>query len=86
MAGLLDYIFTNLDQRQLTRQEILAHLCYLNEIITPEMSVEDQVKYLGYKIKLGRKLTELDKRQYFSSTYISPLSPQQTSQLLSWNS
>ncbi len=44
MAGLLDYIFTNLDAQPLTRQEILEHLAYLNEIITPDMPVADQVK------------------------------------------
>ncbi|GEO04843.1 hypothetical protein AAE02nite_25070 [Adhaeribacter aerolatus] len=60
MAGLLDIIFTNTDTKNLTREEVLAHLHYLDEIITPAMPIPQQVKYYGYKIRLGRKLLELD--------------------------
>lgn len=73
MAGLLDTIFGNINEQQLTRQEVLEHLQYLNEIITPNMSIPHQVKYYSYKIKLGRMLLELDKASVYQTLSYQPL-------------
>ncbi|MGV3589006.1 MAG: hypothetical protein ACO1OF_18525 [Adhaeribacter sp.] len=69
MLGLLDFIFSNIDTQPLNRQEVLDHMHYLDEIITPGMPIPQQVKYYGYKIKLGRKLLELDTASVQSFIY-----------------
>ena len=71
MAGLLDFIFTNTNITQLSRQEVLAHLRYLDEIITPAMPLPQQVKYYGYKIKLNRQLLEMDKASFYALVHRS---------------
>jgi hypothetical protein len=64
--GLLDYIFQNLDVRTLNRNEVHDHLNYLNEIITPDMSVPDQVKFLALKVRLNDRLIQLDRINFYS--------------------
>jgi len=71
MTGLLDFIFINANTQQLNRAEVLAHLQYLDEIITPAMPLPQQVKYYGYKIKLTRQLLEIDKANFYASVYFS---------------
>jgi hypothetical protein len=60
-AGLLDFIFENLEVEILNRKEVHDHLNYLNEIITTGMSAPDQVKYLALKVKLNNRLIHLDR-------------------------
>ncbi len=60
-TGLLDYIFKSAEIPTLNRQEVLDYLRYLNEIITKDMSTDDQVKFLATKVKLNNRLLELDK-------------------------
>ena len=64
MANLLDHIFEKLDLQHLNRAEVAEHLRYLEEIIIPTMPVSDQVKFLAYKVRLNRRLVQLDKSGY----------------------
>ncbi|WP_157433406.1 hypothetical protein [Adhaeribacter aquaticus] len=60
MQRLIDYIYTQLEEQHLSRVEVLEHLNYLEEIITPSMSIAEQVKYLAYKVQLNRRLIQMD--------------------------
>ncbi len=59
--GLLDFIFRNIQIEDLDRKDTNQYLLYLNEIITSDMSPENQVKYLAVKVKLNNRLVQLDK-------------------------
>ncbi len=59
--GLLDFIFRNITVEELDRKDTLQYLVYLNEIITSEMSPENQIKYLAVKVRLNNRLVQLDK-------------------------
>jgi hypothetical protein len=71
--GLLDFIFQGLEVQRLKRNEVLEHLVYLNEIITPKMSAPDQVKYLGVKVQLNKRLVQLDKLNIPSKSWSNPV-------------
>lgn len=60
-VGLLDFIFRNIQIENLDRKDTNQYLIYLNEIITTDMSPENQVKYLAVKVKLNNRLVQLDK-------------------------
>jgi hypothetical protein len=75
--GLLDFIFQNLEVKRLKRNEVLEHLVYLNEIITPKMSAPDQVKYLGVKVQLNKRLIQLDMMSTLSKSWCTPITSTQ---------
>ncbi|CAA9255774.1 MAG: hypothetical protein AVDCRST_MAG95-2086 [uncultured Adhaeribacter sp.] len=53
-------MFTTLNVETLNRKEVVDYLRFLNEIITKDMSSEDQSKFLACKAKLHERLTGLD--------------------------
>ena len=73
-AGLLDFIFQGLEVQHLKRKEVMEHLDYLNEIITPKMAAPDQVKFLSVKVQLNDRLVQLDKLSMSSSSWCNPVS------------
>ena len=63
MAGLLDYIFYNLEERELDRGQIEGYIRYLDEIILQGLSLEKEQTYQTFKLQLLKRLNKLNQKQ-----------------------
>lgn len=63
MSGLLDYIFNNLDEKNLDRSQIIAYIRYLDELILDGLPLNQERAYQAIKLKLTKRLAELDHDQ-----------------------
>ncbi len=59
-AGLIDWIFENLDVQKLDRKQVYDYLAYLKEIAGQETSLNKIIKYYSYKVSLENRLVNLD--------------------------
>ena len=59
-AGLIDWIFENLDVQKLDRKQVYDYLNYLKEIAGQETSLNKIIKYYSYKVTLEDHLVNLD--------------------------
>jgi len=60
MGGLLDFMFERLDIESLPKPEVKEYLCYLQEIVPQLATNEDKVKFLGSRVRLNKRLVDLD--------------------------
>jgi hypothetical protein len=60
MAGFLDYIFSTLDIENLEQQQAKEYLCYLREIDAQVPTIDDKIKFLGYQVRINRRLLAID--------------------------
>ncbi len=63
MTGLLDSIFNNLEEKNLDRNQIIDYIRYLDEIIAGGLPYEKEIAYQRIKLKLSKRLHELNKEQ-----------------------
>lgn len=63
MTGLLDYIFYNIEERNLDRSQIEEYIRYLDEIIEGGLPTDKELVYQAIKLKLIKRLTELSQEQ-----------------------
>lgn len=63
MRGLLDYVFYNLEERDLDRSQIAAYIRYLDEILLQGLSPEKELAYQTIKLQLLKRLNELNQEQ-----------------------
>ncbi len=60
MAGLLDYIFDNVDIDTLDRGKVLEYTAYISEIEGQSLPLDKKIKFLAVKISLQHRLIKLD--------------------------
>lgn len=63
MTGLLDYIFHNIEERNLDRSQIEDYIRYLDELIEGGLPMDKEVTYQAIKLKLIKRLNELNRDQ-----------------------
>jgi hypothetical protein len=63
MPALLDYIFHNLEERNLEKSKIKAYLRYLDELIRHGLPLNKEVTCQRIRLKLIRRLNELNQEQ-----------------------
>ncbi|RDC64389.1 hypothetical protein [Adhaeribacter pallidiroseus] len=71
-AGLIDWIFENLDVQNLDRKQVYHYLDYLKEIVGQEKALNKIIKYYSYKVSLESRLVNLD--QELVNTVAAPSS------------
>ncbi|QMU29756.1 hypothetical protein [Adhaeribacter radiodurans] len=71
MARLLDYIFSNLEEKNLNRSQVEAYIRYLDEIILQGLPLEKDLAFQKIKLQLLNRLHQLNQQQiqfYWAST------------------
>ncbi len=63
MAGLLDYIFSNLEERNLNRSQVEAYIRYLDEIILHGLPLEKELAFQKIKLQLLQRIHQLNREQ-----------------------
>ena len=63
MTGLLDYIFYNIDERNLERSRIVDYIRYLDELIEGGLPMYKELDYQAIKLTLIKRLSELNQEQ-----------------------
>ncbi len=63
MAGLLDFIFDNINTKELDRSGVLAYTTYIAEIYHQNLSIDQMFKYQEVNIQLLERLLELDRER-----------------------
>jgi hypothetical protein len=63
MAGLLDFIFENIDIENLDRIQVLDHTAYISEISRQNLPIDKKAKFLSVKVRLLQRLMELDEKK-----------------------
>ena len=63
MVGLLDYIFSNLEEKNLNRSQVEAYIRYLDEIILHGLSLEKELAFQKIKLQLLQRIHQLNQEQ-----------------------
>ena len=63
MAGLLDYIFSNLEEKNLDRSQVTAYIRYLDEIILQGLPLEKELAFQKIKLQLLKRFNQLNQKQ-----------------------
>jgi len=63
MTGLLDYIFRDIEEKNLDREQIIAYIRYLDEIILDGLPIAKELEYQAIKLKLLKRMNELHQEQ-----------------------
>jgi hypothetical protein len=63
MTGLLDYIFRNLEEKELDKEQIIAYIRYLDEINLNGLPIEKELEYQTIKLKLLKRMNTLHQEQ-----------------------
>jgi len=63
MTGLLDYIFSNIEEKDLDRAQIVAYVRFLDEIILQGLPLEKELHYQAIKLKLISRMNALNQEQ-----------------------
>ena len=63
MMGLLDYIFRDIEEKNLDREQIIAYIRYLDEIILDGLPIAKELEYQAIKLKLLKRMNELHQEQ-----------------------
>ena len=63
MRGLLDYIFNNIEERNLDQTRITAYIRYLYEIILNGLPIEKELEYHAIKLRLLKRISDLNQQQ-----------------------
>lgn len=71
MTGLLDYIFHNVEERDLNRSQIEEYIRYLEELIEGGLPLDKELAYQDIKLKLIKRLSALNQEQikYYQKNY-----------------
>ena len=63
MTGLLDHIFSRIEDKDLDRAQIIAYVQYLDEIIFDGLPLEKEQEYQAIKFKLTSRINALNQEQ-----------------------
>jgi hypothetical protein len=63
MTRLLDFIFSNLEEKELDRSQMVAYIRYLDELIADGLPIEKELFYQGVKLQLTKRLNDLNQQQ-----------------------
>lgn len=60
MEGLLDDIFSNLEEKNLNRIQVEAYIRYLDEIILHGLSLDKELAFQKIKLQLLKRMHQLN--------------------------
>ncbi|RDC58665.1 hypothetical protein AHMF7616_05346 [Adhaeribacter pallidiroseus] len=60
MAGLLDYIFSHLEDNNLNRSQVEAYLRYLDEIMLQGLPPDKEIAFQKIRLQLLRRMHQLN--------------------------
>ena len=63
MTRFLDFIFSNLEEKELDRSQIVAYIRYLDELTADGLPIEKELFYQGVKLQLTKRLNDLNQQQ-----------------------
>jgi GTP-dependent phosphoenolpyruvate carboxykinase len=63
MTRILDFIFSNLEEKALDRSQMVAYIRYLEELIADGLPIEKELFYQGVKLQLTKRLNDLNQQQ-----------------------
>ena len=63
MTGNLEHIYSNLQEKELDRTQIIAYVRYLDELIRNGLTMEKELAYQGIKLRLFRRMNALNEQQ-----------------------
>ena len=63
MTRILDFIFSNLEEKELDRSQIVAYIRYLDELTADGLPIEKELFYQGVKLQLTKRLNDLNQQQ-----------------------
>ena len=63
MTRILDFIFSNLEEKELDRSQMVAYIRYLDELTAAGLQLEKELLYQGVKLQLTKRLNDLNQQQ-----------------------